>query len=415
MRLRSFIAIFVLAPPISCHAANPSQDVPLCDISKLQSKTLEATSDTQGVNFRPYATSLVATIRQNWYSRIPPVAMPPVSKIGCVAIDFEILKDGTISALHYKLSSGDTTLDSAAFDAINAASPVEALPSDFRAPSVHFQFTFRYNLSPEVTSQASSRDISSDDLSYRYAAVTVSDKGPGISKPISSSEDQNQIIQLGTPIHAINPLVPKSLYGKNAAAVLGATITTDGAFIDLLGLGGERDFEEAAMDAVHQWQYRPSTLKGNPVEAKVFITFLLNQGEIKTSIEPDPPLPDGPKRNMRELYSKGELFAVDMQHVKPPKAIYSPDPEYSQAARTVKRQGAILLGVILGRDGLPDDVWVIRKFVYPNGEQKTFKAVGLGLEQKAIEAVWHWRFEPAMKDGEPVPVFLNIEVNFHLY
>jgi periplasmic protein TonB len=95
--------------------------------------------------------------------------------------------------------------------------------------------------------------------------------------------------------------------------------------------------------------------------------------------------------------------------------VYSPDPEYSQAARVVKREGTVLLGVILGRDGSPDDVWVIRKFVYSNGEQKTFKALGLGLEQKAIEAVRHWKFEPATKDGEPVPVFLNVEVTFRLY
>ena len=132
-------------------------------------------------------------------------------------------------------------------------------------------------------------------------------------------------------------------------------------------------------------------------------------------MEPDSPFPNGPKRDMHELYSKGELFAIDMQHVKPPKAIYSPDPEYSLAARVVKRQGTVLWGVILGRDGSPDDIWVIRKFIYANGEEKTFKALGLGLEQKAIEAVRHWKFEPATKDGEPVPVFLNVEVTFRLY
>jgi len=141
----------------------------------------------------------------------------------------------------------------------------------------------------------------------------------------------------------------------------------------------------------------------------------LKHGEITNSMEPDFPLPDAPKLDMRELYSKGELFAVDMQHIKPPKAIYSPDPEYSLAARVVKREGTVLLGVILGRSGFPEDVWVIRKFVYSNGEQKTFKALGLGLEQKAIEAVRQWKFEPAMKGEEPVPVFLNVEVQFRLY
>ncbi|MGH9482235.1 MAG: TonB family protein, partial [Terriglobales bacterium] len=41
--------------------------------------------------------------------------------------------------------------------------------------------------------------------------------------------------------------------------------------------------------------------------------------------------------------------------------------------------------------------------------------LGLGLDQKALEAVKLWRFEPAKKNGRPVRVAANIEVNFHLY
>ncbi len=39
----------------------------------------------------------------------------------------------------------------------------------------------------------------------------------------------------------------------------------------------------------------------------------------------------------------------------------------------------------------------------------------MGLDEKAIETVSHWKFEPAMKDGEPVPCMVNIEVKFHIY
>src|SRR5437016_11394862 len=116
MRLRRFITIFVLALPASCAAESLSQGVPQCDISKLPPKALEATTDTQGVDFGPYATAMVAVIRQHWYSRIPPAAMPPLSKRGCVVIEFEIVKNGTISSVRYKLASGDITLAQAAFD-----------------------------------------------------------------------------------------------------------------------------------------------------------------------------------------------------------------------------------------------------------------------------------------------------------
>jgi TonB family protein len=43
------------------------------------------------------------------------------------------------------------------------------------------------------------------------------------------------------------------------------------------------------------------------------------------------------------------------------------------------------------------------------------RSLGYGLNEKAIEAVSKYRFKPAMKDGQPVPVEVNIEVNFHLY
>jgi TonB family protein len=88
--------------------------------------------------------------------------------------------------------------------------------------------------------------------------------------------------------------------------------------------------------------------------------------------------------------------------VSAPKAIYSPDPEYSEEARKVKQMGVVVLYLVVGPDGKPRDVRVVR-------------ALGLGLDEKAIEAVKSWRFEPALKDGKPVAVSVNVEVNFHLY
>jgi periplasmic protein TonB len=88
--------------------------------------------------------------------------------------------------------------------------------------------------------------------------------------------------------------------------------------------------------------------------------------------------------------------------VSAPRAIYTPDPEFTQEARQAKYQGTVLMWVIIGPDGRPRDV-------------KISRSLGMGLDQKAIEAVRRWRFEPALKDGVPVAVQVNIEVNFHLY
>jgi len=88
--------------------------------------------------------------------------------------------------------------------------------------------------------------------------------------------------------------------------------------------------------------------------------------------------------------------------VSAPRALYSPDPEYSEEARKAKYQGTVVLWVVVGPDGKPRDIRVSR-------------TLGLGLDEKAIEAVRQWKFEPARKDGQPVAVQINVEVNFRLY
>jgi periplasmic protein TonB len=88
--------------------------------------------------------------------------------------------------------------------------------------------------------------------------------------------------------------------------------------------------------------------------------------------------------------------------VSAPKAIYAPDPEYSEEARKAKYQGVCVLWLIVGSDGRPHDI-------------RPARTLGLGLDEKAIEAVKNWRFEPAMKDGKPVAVMINVEVSFRLY
>jgi protein TonB len=85
-----------------------------------------------------------------------------------------------------------------------------------------------------------------------------------------------------------------------------------------------------------------------------------------------------------------------------PRVIYGPDPEFSEEARKAKYQGTCVLGVIVDPNGLPTNIRVIT-------------SLGMGLDEKAIEAVKTWRFEPAMKDGHPVPYAISLEVDFHLY
>ncbi len=97
----------------------------------------------------------------------------------------------------------------------------------------------------------------------------------------------------------------------------------------------------------------------------------------------------------------GGLFHVG-GGVSPPRQIYAPEPEFSEEARKAKYQGVCTLGLIVGTDGRPSNIRVL-------------SSLGMGLDEKAIEAVKNWKFEPAMKDGHPVRVEIAVEVDFHLY
>jgi len=88
--------------------------------------------------------------------------------------------------------------------------------------------------------------------------------------------------------------------------------------------------------------------------------------------------------------------------VSAPLALSTPDPEYTEEARKAKTQGTCVLGLIVDAQGHPRDIRVVR-------------GLGSGLDQKAVEAVRQWRFQPAVKDGNPVNVQISVEVVFKLY
>ena len=87
--------------------------------------------------------------------------------------------------------------------------------------------------------------------------------------------------------------------------------------------------------------------------------------------------------------------------VSAPSVLSKVEPEYSEEARKAKWQGTVVLSLVVDDQGRPQNLKVLR-------------SLGLGLDQKAIEAVEKWRFKPGMKDGKPVPVMATIEVNFRL-
>jgi TonB family protein len=85
-----------------------------------------------------------------------------------------------------------------------------------------------------------------------------------------------------------------------------------------------------------------------------------------------------------------------------PRLITHSNPEFSEEARSAKYQGTVIVSMHVDNTGQTRNL----RIVHP---------VGMGLDRKALETVSQWRFDPAMRDGEPVDMDLAVEVDFHLY
>jgi len=109
-----------------------------------QGSALELKSDPMGVDFRPYLTQILATIRRNWYAVMPESVK--LGRHGKVGLLFAIVKSGNVSKVTYAFQSGADSLDKAAIAAISASNPFPPLPVEFKGDRVVLQLNFAYNV-----------------------------------------------------------------------------------------------------------------------------------------------------------------------------------------------------------------------------------------------------------------------------
>jgi TonB family protein len=86
----------------------------------------------------------------------------------------------------------------------------------------------------------------------------------------------------------------------------------------------------------------------------------------------------------------------------PPTPIYSPDVEYTDAAKAAKFQGSCVVVVTVGIDGKPSNVVVTKK-------------IGMGMDERAVETVRRWKFDPGRRYGKPVVSRLRLTLDFKLF
>ena len=112
--------------------------------------------------------------------------------------------------------------------------------------------------------------------------------------------------------------------------------------------------------------------------------------------QPTPPLDTtAPAQANEPIYKVGgRISAPQIKHRVP--------AQYTDEAKRANYEGVCLIGLIVNAQGNPVNVHVVRP-------------LGMGLDEKAMEAIRQYKFKPAMKDGKtPVPVMVTIEVDFRL-
>jgi TonB family protein len=182
---------------------------------------------------------------------------------------------------------------------------------------------------------------------------------------------------------------------------LKVTIGPEGDVTKLDVISGPALLVQSAVEAVRQWRYKPTLLNGNPVEVetRVDVNFTLSDGGPANAA----PAGESPAGALAKPVDPGqtaqrEVFRVG-DGVTEPRLIYKVEPAYTQEARKAGLSGVVVLNLEVGPDGQAGNIRVAH-------------GLGMGLDEKAVEAVRQWRFEPGSKDGVPVSVPVTIQMGF---
>jgi len=197
----------------------------------------------------------------------------------------------------------------------------------------------------------------------------------------------------GNIISKVDPVYPDDVRAEHiqGTVVLLATISKAGTIEKVRAVSGPVELVVCSIDAVRQWKYKPFLLNGEPTEVQTTINIHYaldgsagSVGENPGRVDANPPPP---------LMKDGATAPIP---------IYQVEPEFSAKARKAKKGGVVTVRMLVDKQGLPQNVHVVH-------------GVGMGLDEKAVEAVKQYKFRPAKKDGQPVEEAINIEVNFKIF
>lgn len=263
------------------------------------------------------------------------------------------------------------------------------------------------------------RFIRAAACSFALAAALVSAQQAAPSAITDTSANPTAPVLLSTHRVELSTEKCKKKYQASNDIRFSLLVTSDGeprriTFLRALG----NDLDHVALDLVHADRFAPAKKNGESVPAwqSIDVTFqscredpkdktefptftLISQPAQKLATLGDPPKTLAASSN--RVYPPGQTYRIG-GNVSPPVPLNTPEAHYSNEARKKKIQGVCMISLIVDAEGMPQNPRVAR-------------AAGYGLDGNALEAVRHYRFKPALKGDDPVPVMMSIEVNFRLY
>jgi len=204
---------------------------------------------------------------------------------------------------------------------------------------------------------------------------------PLASVRLSAQEPGAAGFQAPRVIHRVNTAYPKGakLRKIEGAVELAVDVSAEGTPDQVrVSRGVDPDLDQAAVEAVQQWRWEPARKDGEPVSAATTVTI-----------------------NFSLVKKDAPASARAGQDVVKPVLLSKVEPKYTQEARDAKIQGEVEVYVEVGADGRAHNL-------------KIQQGLDPGLDEKALEAIRDWRFQPATKDGQPVPAGAVVRIRFEL-
>jgi TonB family protein len=205
-------------------------------------------------------------------------------------------------------------------------------------------------------------------------------------------------------IRDVRPVYPPLAQAASVSGmvIIEARIGPDGVVEDTRVLRSIPLLDQAAIDAVMQWQFTPTLLNGRavPVVMTVTVNFTLQQADLPREVTPDPPFVEAVQVVPRRARGRAQTTVAEGVNVSPqrrlvPELVKEVKPSYTSLAMRARIQGSVEMEVTIGVDGKVTGARVIKSLPM--------------LDEAALTAVRQWEFKPL-----PQPVATTIEMSFRL-